>query len=99
MRRIRGQARLLATVGGVAACLAAVLASAGAAQAATNSIVPPQSEVIEALVVANNPAKPLTFGLESPRSLPVCSNCKPGDQANLSSYAGGSQLVFFIAST
>src|SRR5436305_9016711 len=88
-----------AVLGTAVIWLVPVLAGAAPAGATSNSIVLPQYDVVEALVVANNPAKPLTFGLQSPRSVQICTNCRAGNQANLSNYPTGAELVFYIASS
>ena len=81
--------------------LAAAIAAAGAlcAPSLANAAVtlPGQNTWdVRTNVVSKNAGHVLAYGLSSPRSVTVCSDCQGGESTNLGSFAGGTQLTAFL---
>jgi hypothetical protein len=50
-------------------------------------------------VVSKDAFNMLAYGLSSPRSITVCSDCAGGETASLGAFAGGTELTVFLSDT
>src|SRR3954447_18327496 len=81
----------------LAAVVAAIVALCVPAWANAALTLPGQNSWdVRTDVVSKNAGHVLAYGLTSPRSITVCSDCQGGESAGLGSFAGGTQLTAFL---
>lgn len=71
-------------------------AAPATAASSVNSIALPVSATVSTAVTSKSALNSLGYGLQSPSSIGVCTNCVGGEQAALGKFASGTQLVFHM---
>ena len=80
--------------GALLAVIGALCVPAGASASVT---LPGQNSWnVHTKVVSANAGHVLAYGLSSPQSITVCSDCAGGETANFGAFAGGTELTAFL---
>lgn len=70
-----------------------LLSSASQAEAGIRIVLPSGGQFrVETSVESKSSSNVLAYGLWSPRSVPVCSNCVGGERQDLGTFSGGTEL-------